>query len=310
MKNTNDHSFITGATSINRRGRKKQFPISFYSRYAGRVQPGYVLWNAIVAAASLAVASSGLAQGVSFCGFDHQPIGQASLSITPEGYLSVAGMGPSGGDGVSVNLTPVYGTSYLWDADIDSPLLQSPSAFAGSALTLIDYATISGVPNQVISTETLTSTGSTFVFTDTFSSSASTGPLTVYYLSAGAVVAAYTVEGLTFQVSVPSLGDTTIGGSKQLSCGNRDDCNDWPPVQVVTPGGPLDGITGVEVVASAGNYSGDETTTIQGSGNLSSLVIYTETVTSPVPEPASSALFSIAAVSLLAWDRWRRKAKA
>jgi hypothetical protein len=190
--------------------------------------------------------------------------------------------------------------------------LSTPSAFAGSALTLTDYATISGVPKQVISTETLISTGSTFVFTDTFSPSASTGPLTVYYLSGGVgawhVVASDTVERLTFQVSVSSLAKVDVGGSKVVSCGNRDDCNSWPAQQVITPSGPLDGITGVDVVAAAGNYSGDETTTIQGSGNLSSLVIQTETVTYPFPEPGTTwLLLLIGLAGLLGYGRWERR---
>lgn len=239
---------------------------------------------------------------ITIFGLQHTSLGQATLQVV-NGNLVVGNIGPSGNDGVRVDL-PFLPNFHEWIAQYASPI--------NGTFRMTTTGVVNGTPNQTISTLTSTPTGNGFLVAANFPNFQ--GPFVANYFLNGNLVLA---EDLS---SVPPSLRSFFVACADGTCGPNDskadieyDCDDFsgpggisrcrPPVATadVTYGRrPLSMVTtlGQNVIADTVQFSVNNlnnpgfiyTSVSLTASGVPSFTIASETITT-VPEPATVVVF-------------------
>jgi hypothetical protein len=250
-----------------------------------------------------------LARGqVTMFGFDHTPIGDATLTANPGGTLTVANLGSSGQDGVSIDISSIPYDKYLWVAELES---LGPGAVhsEGSFVQSTGYGTVGGVPDQpmVIGRAQTDAAG---VELSVDFSPVSIEPLRIEYYLGGPQGTLVAVE------TVPTSSFSGMRAAAIPSFYSKDTESHWitedfawsSPEALLTPGGAIVIADYFDVFASSTAMDRYTRLALVAGGDISSFTITNETVTQ-IPEPGTFFVLGIGTFAVAVCHRRSRKEK-
>lgn len=251
------------------------------------------------AALAVLVAGGASHADVNIFGFNHSPVGNATLTSNPDGTLTVGNLGSSGNDGVAVDLTGVP-TRFVWEAAFGGT---NPLATEGNSIVLKSIGTFNGATNTVASMLTISHSSSGIEAIVDFLEGDPDRPIVVNYMLNGSIVASDTAATKGTQISLsladpPDNTSTDVDGGGDLAYFTLD-TKDNNASLITTINGEHVTADQIELVDPPNGAWTQTGVQLLGAGGVSSFDLAGESLTDLTPEPTAIAILPLLAIAAL-----------